>query len=126
MATVEEMIADCAEGFYVHRLSDMHSIDLPSGTVTGTTRDGCFFIKHGKLERPAKNFWFLESPVLAFNRVIHVGQSRRVALGPDPRLGYALSHTPPHGRFTRWPRLPISAPALMIQDWNFNALADAV
>jgi len=125
--TIEDMIADCAEGFYVNRFGPIRLIDAPSGTMSGVTRDGCFFIKDGKINRPVKNFWFLDSPLLAFNRLMHVGQAQRVALGISQEfVQSAIYNNPPRGRYNRWPQLPIIAPPMMIRDWHFNALTDAV
>jgi predicted Zn-dependent protease len=90
-----------------------------SGLMTGVTRDGCFLIKDGKIAKPVKNFRFTESPFLAFNKVEMIGEPERVAFGYDvPR-----EHTDGP---TRWPHLPIIVPPMMIQDFNFTALSDAV
>jgi predicted Zn-dependent protease len=117
-ATIDEMIANCEEGIYVPRFSDVFVVDRPSGMMSGVTRDGCFLIKHGKIDRPVKNFWFLDSPFFAFNKMEMIGTPERVAFGYN---------TPPTGQAPgRWPRLPVIVPPMMIQDFNFSALADAV
>jgi len=128
-ATIEEMIANCAEGVYVNRFSDVSLVDFQSGLMTGVTRDGCFLVKHGKIERPIKNFRFTESPFFAFNKLEAIGVAQRAAFGytPPDREEQNVSYTePPMGYGTRWPRLPIIVPPMMIQDFNFTALSDSV
>jgi len=115
-STIEEMIANCAEGVYVHRFSGVDMVDARSGLMTGVTRDGCFFIQHGKITKAIKNFRFLDSPIFALNKLAMIGTPERVA------FGYRN-----YGRYeTRFPRSPIIVPPLMVQDFNFSALADAV
>jgi len=115
-ATVDEMIASCKEGVYVHRFSNVEMVDYKSGVMTGVTRDGCFFVKNGKIEKAIKNFRFLDSPIFALNKMELIGTSERVA------FGYRN-----YGRFEpRFPRLPVIVPPIMVHDFNFSALADAV
>jgi len=116
--TVEEMIASCKEGIYVNRFSDVHLLDLHSGMTTGVTRDGCFLVKDGKLTKAVKNFRFLESPFFFLNKIVALGVPTRAAFGYTPP-------TPGHGGFV-WPRPPIIAPPMMVEDFNFSALADFV
>jgi predicted Zn-dependent protease len=121
-ATIEEMIAKCREGVYVNRFTDVSLIDTRegrnTGLLTGATRDGCFLVKDGKIDRPIKNFRFIDSPFFAFNRVEMLGTPERVAFGYDASGGFE--------RGGRWPRLPVIVPPMMIQDFNFTALTDAV
>jgi len=117
-ATIEEMIANCREGVYVNRLSHLELLDQKSGMVTGVTRDGCFFIKNGKIDKPIKNFRIHESPFFSFNKLEMIGTTERVAFGYN---------VPPGMReWMRWPPLPVLAPPMMVQDFNFSALSDAV
>jgi predicted Zn-dependent protease len=117
-SSIEAMIAQCADGIYVNRLSSVDMLDKRTGMMTGVTRDGCFFVKDGKIEKPVKNFRILESPFFFLNKLM--------ALGPTARAPFG--YTPP-GRLEgnrTWPRSPIIVPPLMVQDFNFSALADAV
>jgi len=119
LSTVDEMIARCKLGIYVNRFSHVQTLSGKTALMTGVTRDGCFLIKDGKINRPVKNFRFLDSPMFALNRLLAVGKSERVPLGfipSDDEQGY----------FTRWPRRPIIVPPLMVDDFNFSALSDAV
>jgi len=119
--SIESMIANCKEGVYVNRFSGIELIDLRTGVMTGVTRDGCFFVKDGKINRPVKNFRILESPFFFLNKL--------VALGPTARAPFG--YTPP-GRYESnqfvfdWPRRPMIVPPMMVDDFNFSALADAV
>jgi len=116
-ATIEEMIANCQEGVYVNRFSDMQLLDDKTMMMTGVTRDGCFLIKNGKIHKPIKNLRFTDSPFFAFNKVLMVGKEERVAFGAPRSTGEYQS---------RWPRLPVIVPPMMIQDFNFSALCDAI
>jgi predicted Zn-dependent protease len=110
--TIEEMIASCKEGIYVNRFSDVSEIDERSGMLTGATRDGCFLIKDGKFSKAVKNFRIMESPFFFLNKIEAIGASERAAFGWTKE--------------GEWPRQPIIVPPLMVQDFNFSALADAV
>jgi predicted Zn-dependent protease len=122
--TIAEMIAQCERGIYVNRLSEVDIVDFPSGTMQGTTRDGCFFIQNGKIHSAAANFRFYESPFLKFNNVIALGPSERVAFGFPPLMvhrNYSASMAA-----NMWPTAPIVAPSMMVRDFNFSSLSDAV
>lgn len=117
-ASIDEMIANCSEGIYIQRFSDVTHVDLQSGMMTGVSRDGCFFVKDGKIVKPVKNFRFTDSPILAFNRLEMIGTPHRVAFGISPARNIGSRH--------RWPRLPVIVPPMMIRDFNFSALSDSV
>jgi predicted Zn-dependent protease len=120
LLTVEQMIANCEEGIYIHRLSDVTEIDRVTGMQTGVTRDGCFLIKNGKIERPVKNFRFIESPFGILNRIIAIGKSERTAFGYTTQTNTEPQYA------SEWPRRPLIVPPLMIRDFNLTALSDAV
>jgi len=119
--SVEQMIANCEEGIFVNRLSDVELLDTKTGMLSGVTRDGCFLVKNGKIDRPVKNFRFMDSPFFMLNRIAALGPTKRAAFGYTPPGFYEqfLALTP-------WPRLPIIAPPMMINDFNFVAIADSV
>jgi len=124
--TVEQMIAQCEEGIYVHRLSSVDVVDMPSGMLTGATRDGCFFIKHGKIDRPVKNFRFLESPFFMLNNLMALGPTQRAAFGYASPTERELDISGKWRSFFDWPRWPMIVPPMMVRDFNFSALIDAV
>jgi hypothetical protein len=116
--TVEQMIAACQEGIYVNRFSDVRMVHRESALVTGVTRDGCFLIKDGKITKAVKNFRFLESPFFFLNNIEALGVPKRAAFGYTP---------PTRGEGIRtWPRPPIVVPPMMVRDFNFSALSDAI
>jgi predicted Zn-dependent protease len=128
--TLEQMVAQCDEGIYVNRFSSVDALDMKTGIMTGVTRDGCFLVKDGKIDRPVKNFRFLTSPFFLFNNLIALGPPRRAAFGYAPwtktEKEFVPSHLREHRDFFDWPRWPMIVPPLMVRDFNFNALIDAV
>jgi predicted Zn-dependent protease len=122
--SIAEMIATCDRGIYVNRFSGVSVVDKQSGTMAGVTRDGCFLIKDGKIAQPVVNFRFYQSPILAFNNVLALGVPERVSFGFTPPVGR------PNSRFdealSTWPRPPVVVPPMMIHDFNFSSLSDAV
>jgi predicted Zn-dependent protease len=128
-ATIDEMIANCTDGVYVNRFSNVSAVDFKTGTMTGMTRDGCFHIKDGKIDRPVQNYRFIESPFFVFNKVKMIGVPERVPMGqtpPMPREFRDFFAWPPLGQGARWPRVPVIVPPMMVEDFSFTALADAV
>lgn len=111
--TVAEMIASCQEGIYVNRFSQLQGFDGQSGAVTGVTNGGCFLIRNGKIDKAVRDFRFVESPWFFLNRLVAIGTTQRTALG----------YAPWHGA---WPIAPTIVPPMMLHDFNFVALADAV
>ena len=113
LLTVEEMIANCKMGIYVNRFAQLFTIDQARGVVTGLTNSGCFLVRNGKIDKPVRDFRFVESPWYFLNRVQAIGTSERTAFGYSPYQG-------------DWPIAPTIVPPLMITDFNFVSLADAV
>jgi predicted Zn-dependent protease len=81
--------------------------------ISGLTRDGCFLVKDGTIQHAVTNFRFLESPWLILNRLEAIGTTHRTALGHTPGVD-------------GWPLPPIIVPPLMVRDFNFVALGEAV
>jgi len=115
LTTVEEMIANCAEGIYVNRLAYVGGAggNEPDGMLKGITTGGCFLVKNGTIVKAIQNLRFLDSPWLFFNRLEAIGASKRTSLGYAPWAG-------------SWPIAPVIVPPLMVRDFNFTALADSV
>ncbi|MBA3403574.1 MAG: TldD/PmbA family protein [Gemmatimonadaceae bacterium] len=102
--TVDEMIASTRRGFYVNRLSAVKTLDAKSLLCTGVTRDGLFLIENGRIVKPLKNFRFNESPMFILNNIEAMGVPQRVATsGP-----------------------PLVIPPVMVRDFTFSSLSDAV
>jgi predicted Zn-dependent protease len=117
--SIDEMIANCEEGIYVNRFSGLEEVDRSSGLLTGVTIDGCFLIRHGKIEKPIKNFRFLDSPHFLLNKIEALGVPVRATFGYTPS-------SPREPGYILWPRQPIIVPPMMVRDFNFTSLADAV
>ncbi len=114
--TIDEMIAECKSGVYVNRFSHVESVPNDDPTVamyTGVTSGGCFLVRDGKIEKPIKDLRFLESPWFFLNRLIAIGKSERAPFGYAPWAG-------------DWPVDPTIVPPIMVSDFNFNALSDAI
>ena len=120
--TLDEMIAECKEGIYVNRFHSLSIKDFKSGLLSGVTRDGCFLVKDGKIAKSLKNFRFADSPFQAFNRIEAVGKAERAPLGYRKVLPYSGLEF----RRLSWPMEPVIVPPLMVRDFNFAALSDAV
>jgi predicted Zn-dependent protease len=119
--SIDDMIKTCREGVLVNRVSNLEVSSLSNGMVTGVTRDGCFLVKEGKVDHPVKNFRFSDSPWFFLNNILAMGVPVRAPFG----------YTPPaaaegYGDETAWPRRPIMVPPMMVQDFNFTSLAQAV
>jgi len=120
LTSVDEMIKNCERGIYVHRFANLQIVDARSGALGGFTRDGCLLIEHGKISRPVKDFRIFESPFLSLNqRLVALGPTERIAFGFTPRN---QDEENPH----TWPLPPVIAPSIMVTDFNFVALSDAV
>jgi len=117
-SSVEEMITKCERGIYVHRFANLQVIDGHSGAMSGYTRDGCLLIMNGKISRPVKDFRIFESPFLMLNRLVALGKPQRIAFGFTPPNPFDVN--------ARWPLSPMIVPPVMVTDFNFSALADAV
>ncbi len=119
--SIEDMIKACPEGILVNRVSNIEVSNALTGVVTGLTCDGCFLVKQGRIDHPVKNFRFSDSPWFFLNNILAMGVPVRAALG----------YTPPaaaegYGDVTAWPRRPIIVPPMMVQDFNFTSLVEAV
>jgi len=120
-SSINDMIANCERGIYVHRIGRTQIVDWRSGMILGGTRDGCFFVQHGKIVSPAIDFRVYESPFIMINKVLALGTPERVA------FGFGRSRFYPLGRSAdMWPRPPMVVPPMVVQDFNFSALCDAV
>jgi len=105
--SIDDMIRDTKRGVLVTRLWYIREVDPQTLLLTGLTRDGTFLIENGKITRPIKNFRFNESPVTMLNNVIAMSPSER-ATGSE---------------IEGW---PVSVPALLVKDFTFSSISDAV
>jgi len=103
-STVEEMIANTARGILVTRLNQPRVLDIQSLLMNGNTRDGLWLIERGKVTKAIKNMRFTESPMFILNNVEAIGRPQRVFR----------------------PYAPAVVPPLMVRDFSFTGLVDAV
>jgi predicted Zn-dependent protease len=108
-ASLDDMIRSTKKGILVTRFWYIRSVDPQTQLYTGLTRDGVFFVENGKIKYPIKNFRFNESPVIMLNNLEALGQQHRLdrALGPAPGGTFII-------------------PDMMIRDFTFTSLSDAV
>jgi predicted Zn-dependent protease len=105
--SVADMVRDTKRGILVTRLWYIREVDPRTLLFTGLTRDGTFLIENGKIGRAVKNFRFNESPVAMLNNV--------EALGPAVRaVGSEIED---------W---SVCVPPLLVRDFTFSSLSDAV
>ena len=79
--TVEEMIRSVDHGLYVTRLWYVNLTSPHNCGVTGTTRDGVWWIERGELAHPVKNMRFDQELVEAFRNVRGVGREQSTLSG---------------------------------------------
>ncbi len=108
-ATIESLIADCERGVLVTRFWYIRGVDPRSILYTGLTRDGTFLIEKGKIVRAIKNFRFNESPVVMLNNILGMGKPVRVSASESGNAGAA-----------------VVVPPLLVRDFNFTSLSDAI
>jgi len=106
-ASQEELISSVKRGILVTRFWYIREVDPRTLLLTGLTRDGTFLIENGKIVRPVKNFRFNESPVTMLNNIEEMGR-------PERAIGSENSE------------IPVSVPPLLVRDFTFSSLSDAV
>lgn len=106
-SSTEEMIQNTKRGVLVTRLWYIREVDPRTLLFTGLTRDGTFLIEDGKVTKPVKNFRFNESPVAMLNNIEAMGPSERTT----------------GSEIDDW---PVSVPPLLVKEFTFSSLSDAV
>jgi predicted Zn-dependent protease len=103
--SLAELIASVDRGLLVTRFWYIRPVNPQTVTFTGLTRDGLFVIEKGKITGPAMNFRFNESPVRMLQNTLAAGKPIRVRGGEGQGM---------------------IAPPLVIKDFNFTSISDAV
>ncbi|ACD82461.1 TldD/PmbA family protein [Candidatus Methylacidiphilum infernorum] len=106
-ASLEEMIRDIDKAVLITRLWYIREADPQSLIFTGLTRDGTFLIEKGKISRAVNNFRFNQSPVKMLQNVIAMGK-------PLSAVGSEIDE------------IPALVPPLLVKDFNFSSLSEAV
>jgi predicted Zn-dependent protease len=109
-ATLEEMIQSTERGLLVSRFWYIRNVDPRTELLTGLTRDGLWYIEHGKIQYPVRNFRFNQSvlELLAPGNVEMIGKSERVSGSESQGRSASL------------------IPALKVKEFHFSSLSDAV
>jgi predicted Zn-dependent protease len=105
--SVQQMIENTQRGVLVTRFWYIREVDPRTLLFTGLTRDGTFLVENGKIARPIKNFRFNESVVAMLNNVVAMGPSVR-AVGSEVE---------------DW---SVCVPPLLVRDFTFSSLSEAV
>lgn len=109
-ATLDELIAGVERGLLVTRFWYIRPVDQRTLLHTGITRDGVFLIERGKVARAVTNLRFNESPVAILNNVIALGRPERISASESGDVGGAA----------------VVAPPLVVRDFNFTSVSEAV
>jgi len=102
--SLDEMVAGTTRGVLVTRFDRIRVLDINSMLMSGVTRDGLWLVERGKISKPIKNFRFTESPMFVLNNVDALGVPQRVFR----------------------PGAPAVVPPMLVRDFSFTALIDAV
>jgi predicted Zn-dependent protease len=102
--TLDEMIAGVERGLLVTRFWYIRMVNPQTVQLTGLTRDGLFLIENGKVTSPVVNFRFNESPVRLLQNTIAMGRPVRTRGGESGMI----------------------APPLVVKDFPFTSVSDAV
>jgi predicted Zn-dependent protease len=111
-ASLGEMIATTKRGLLVTRFSNISLLDPVSLLMTGITRDGLWLVENGKITKPVKNFRFTESPLFVLNSIEQLGV-------PEPVFR-------PGRDAEQVGVTPAIVPPLVVRDFSFTSLVDAV
>ena len=100
-----ELIGAIDRGVLVTRFWYSRNLDPRALLVTGLTRDGTFLIEQGKLTTAVNNFRYNDSPLKLLRNVLALGRPQRVV--------------------TRSGRVMV-VPPMVVKDFNFSSVSDAV
>ena len=108
--TVADMIKSMDRGLLVSRFWYIRGVDPRTALFTGLTRDGVWYIEHGKIQYPVRNFRFNQSvlELLAAGNVEMIGASERVSGSESQGRGASLT------------------PALKVKQFHFTSQSEAV
>jgi predicted Zn-dependent protease len=100
-----DLIKGVRRGILVTRTWYIRTVDPQTLLYTGLTRDGTFFVEDGEIKYPVKNLRFNESPIIMLNNIEKLGKPERVTT-----FGTNSAMMPP----------------MVIREFNFTSLSDAV
>lgn len=100
-----ELVRAVDRGVLVTRFWYNRTLDPRTILATGLTRDGTFLVEQGKITTSLKNFRYNDSPVTMLKNVLALGRPQRIV--------------------TRGGRVMV-VPPMVVKDFNFSSLSDAV
>jgi predicted Zn-dependent protease len=103
--SLADLIAGVDRGLLVTRFWYIRVVNPQSMQMTGLTRDGVFLIEQGKVTAPVMNFRFNQSPVEMLKNTVAMGTPVRVRGGEGQGM---------------------IAPAIVVKDFSFTSVSDAV
>jgi predicted Zn-dependent protease len=103
--SLADLIASVDRGLLVTRFWYIRVVNPQTMQVTGLTRDGVFLIEQGKVTSPVMNFRFNQSPVEMLKNTVAMGSPVRVRGGEGQGM---------------------IAPAIVVKDFSFTSISDAV
>ena len=98
--TLEDLIRDTEKAVLVTRFWYIRAVDPQTLVYTGLTRDGTFYIENGEIKHAIKNLRFNESPAQMLSNL--------EVIGKPVRIGNNM------------------VPPMVIKDFNFTSISDAV
>ena len=107
--TTADLIGTVERGILVTRFWYIRPVDQRRLLYTGITRDGTFLIEGGQVTRPVKNLRFNESLMSMLNKVEAIGTAVRIVASEAGGIGD-----------------PVVVPPLVVQDFHFTSVSDAV
>lgn len=107
--TTADLVAGVERGLLVTRFWYIRGVDERTLRYTGVTRDGVLAIESGRVVGAVKNLRFNEGIVDVLNRLDRVGAAERVVASEANGLGPA-----------------VAVPPLVVREFNFTAVSDAV
>ena len=103
--SLADLISSVDRGLLVTRFWYIRVVNPQTMQVTGLTRDGVFLIEQGKITSPVVNFRFNQSPVEMLKSAVAMGVPMRVRGGEGQGM---------------------IAPAIVVKDFSFTSVSDAV
>jgi predicted Zn-dependent protease len=107
--SVTDLIETVERGVLVTRFWYIRSLDPRSLSFTGLTRDGTFLIENGRVSSAVTNMRFNESVIAVLSNIDTMGSAQRVVASESGGIGTA-----------------IVVPPLVVRDFHFTAVSDAV
>ncbi len=104
--SVQDLIASADKAVLVTSFWYIRLLDPRTISFTGLTRDGVFWVEKGKIQHPVTNFRWNESPIAVLKNTL--AMSAPVLSPPRPD------------------RSPHRVPALLVKDFTFSSVSDAV